>query len=864
MTFKRRQVQFVAGALAATMLIALPLPTFAAKPASSAYSTIQLKATPQKEVVYYNNSAIIPDIDWVTDSTALTFLPTAVTGDVTSVVKEESGVLWIGTETGLQRVNFSAEDPGDIVEYFAGPRYLYGGDNNVTGLASDGEGGIWAKTASGVTHITMKEKTLVEKATRFEELADLVNDRRGMKTGTSFTFTDSANPGIVDYSSPTGVFTSAPETDDNDGLWTSMYAIGEIFRYATLVEEYGESPSDPSQAAEIEAAQDSAVHATKAVLLLDYVSGRGNGFPARSYMLTSEPNAATVGGTVYGYQSQNGFWFQNFVGEDAVNPNGIIPSMKIEGADPIGYSMVRVTKDATNKSGSNVFSSIGNDNVMAFNGFGLNPEAIEELNKTRPDGQKLGTDIYVTVKEYPQVLPVITAATNQKKPAEDKTTSESNKPLFQLTAPIYEQIPTIFNDLFPSSALKEVDGQQVIDMNQIVYKADTSSDEVIGHYALFFTAYKYLIGNSQDSELLELKPYVVDTTKRMTDLILKDDHYYIEDATGKSTQWSRWFSEYFNDNLDEMKSQPEWSQYKLGLVGEDGDKEDGLSYGFEDAPLNALELMSVLKTATTVTAADYPANSAKYQLAYEQTYDSSYSTSAEYINGKGYINMALEYIERRLVRQANDAYGVNDDQPVTRDNYQYSTEDEADDRIHDNATVNGTLHGDWTQYLNYSDEELAWFALYPLILQETDATKHSLIAQAFDQWYENEQREENPFYTFLYQLAHPERTDIDLEAAVDYLYSIPQYQVTFQIEWNRQDVLYIEPGFRDDYVQTNYVLPMDERRAMKNNGNPFEAEKQAGAADPNYGYNGSGLDLEVGSTFSVPYWMGRYFEIIKE
>lgn len=203
--------------------------------------------------------------------------------------------------------------------------------------------------------------------------------------------------------------------------------------------------------------------------------------------------------------------------------------------------------------------------MLNYNGLGLSQAAIDELNLTRPEGQKLGIDIKTRVGTTAtgavyQVLPVITAATNNNDAKEDKTTGENNKPLFQLTAPVYEQIPDFFNDLFPDSAI--VDGH--IDMNQIVYKADTSADEVDGHYAMFYTAYKYLVGDSTDPELLELKSLIEETTHRMTELILKDDHYYIEDATGKSTQWSRWFAKYFNDSLGVMEQQVQW-QSKIGV-----------------------------------------------------------------------------------------------------------------------------------------------------------------------------------------------------------------------------------------------------------------------------------------------------------
>ncbi|WP_339800586.1 hypothetical protein MKY19_04160 [Paenibacillus sp. FSL R5-0744] len=850
MQMMKKRARKITGALLAVTLFTLSaIPVGAAKLPGASYSPVQLEAVQSKKMTYYKNgSASIPNtLDWITDASALKFLPLSVIGDVTSVVLDKEGVYWIGTQNGLQRVDFNASDTKDIVQYMAGPRYLYGGDNHVTGLASDEAGGIWARTASGVTHIAMPEQTLHEKSFIYEDLVQTILDRRGMVHGTSFTFTDTDNTtDAVNYNSATGVFNSTPTTSDNDGLWTTMYAMGEVFRYKALQEQYGTNPTS-EQVAEINDAKAAALRATKAVLLLDYVSGRGNGFPVRSYMLTSEATAATVGNTVYGYQSTNGFWFQNFVGPDKNNPNGIIPSMqRDDGVEPIGYSMVRVTKDAENKKGSMLFPSGGTD-VMNYNGLGLSQASIDELNLTRPEGQKLGIDIKTIVETTEsgpvyQVLPVITAATNNSTAKEDKTTSETNKPLFQLTAPVYEQIPDFFNDLFPSSVI--VDGH--IDMNQIVYKADTSSDEVIGHYAMFYTAFKYLVGDSNDPELLELKSFIEETTQRMTELILKDDHYYIEDATGKSTQWSRWLGKYFNDSLSTMEKQKQW-EFSVGV---DKDGNDALSYGYEDAPLNALEVMGVLKTASFVTEKRYPADSLKYEMAYEQAFASSYSKEDPYVNGLGYIDMALEYVERRIVRQATNAYSDNGNEVVTMDN------------AGDSTNANATLHNDWTQYINYSDEELGWFPVFILVTLEQDELRHAKIVEAYDQWYSNEVREENPFYTFLYQLAHPDKTDVDLQSAVRFLYRFPEFQIEFPVEWDRQDVFYIEPGDRDKAKQTNYALAPDERRIIKHNSNPFANESQSTGVNPNYNYRTG--SIEAGSVFTLPYWMGRYFEIIKE
>ena len=247
---KRTGMKITGGLLALTLFVLPAAPVLAEKLPGAAYAPVQLEAVQTKEMTYYKaGSASIPGtIEWVTDTSALKFLPLSVIGDVTSVVLD-GGVYWIGTETGLQRVDFGAKDTKDIVQYMAGPRYLYGGDDHVTGLASDGENGIWVRTASGVTHIAMPEKTLHDKSFIYEDLVQSILDRRGMVHGAGFTFTETDSTlDAVNYNSATGVFTSTPTTSDNDGLWTTMYAMGEIFRYKALQEQYGTSPASEEQA----------------------------------------------------------------------------------------------------------------------------------------------------------------------------------------------------------------------------------------------------------------------------------------------------------------------------------------------------------------------------------------------------------------------------------------------------------------------------------------------------------------------------------------------------------------------------------------------------------------------------------------
>lgn len=833
---KKFRLRLGAGLLIGVMLFgSLPMAAMAASGQDDLLhgairaSTVQLENAPTKMMDYYaNNAPEYTSAQWVTDTEAVSLLPAAATeGDVTCAVKAADGAVWIGTKNGLMRMDLTEKDARDMVQYFAGNRYLYNGNDEVTGLAADDAGGVWVRNADGCVHIKMVNMTMEERTYFYEKMITDVNDRRGMVTDSN----------TYSYDPATGEYTqTSVSTNDNDGLWTAMYAMGEIMRYQTLKQENAD-------AHEIAAAKKAAIRATKAVLLLDYISGRGNGFPCRSYMLTSEAGAQ-VGAN--GMQATNGFWFgKRLLDENESYPDPIIDELKQAGKEPIGIATVRITGDALNKRGSQIFAQ-----DTDFNGLGLSQSSIDTFNTVRGDGDKLGTDIKSTNRD--QVFPVMYEGVNVGMQGSNISgTFDESKVKFRLTAPIYERIPQTFNELFPDSA---IGGDGYIDESQIVYKADTSSDEVDGHYALFLTAYRYLCDEAEDAKLKKL---VADTCIRMTDLILKDDHYYIVDATGKSTQWSRWLARYFNDGLDVMRAQPEWNGlYRLGL---DAEKEDALSYGYEDGPLNALEVMSALKIADYIATAEQDTEKAAvYNAAYLQCFESPYSGGGNpndptaYENGKGYMDMALEYVERRVVRQNNDAYCENDNQVV-------------DKYIPGDKIFNNAYHQDWTQYVNYSDEELGWFPVYALVTLETDTTRYNKIVEAYDQWYDGqEEREENPFYTFLYQLAHSEKTNVDLASAVRYFYRSPLVRNNWmQARGDRQDVFYIEAGNRDKKAQTNYALPLDEMNIGKDNGNPFTRYAGYGNNQGNSGAYGAG-SLDCCTVFTLPYWLGRYYGIIKE
>ncbi len=178
------------------------------------------------------------------------------------------GAVWHGTPQGVMRVDRTGN------QYFAGKRYLP--DDEVLQLAPDKSAGMWVRTRTGVSHIELRPMTLEAKAAFFEKRVHGRHDRHGLVSPSNLRV-------------PGDVTTNQMRDDDNDGLWTSMYAAAECFRYAVT-----KSPE----------ALANATKSTNAVLFLEEVAGK-RGFPARSYIRKGEPMPAdgqwhwTAGGQYY-------------------------------------------------------------------------------------------------------------------------------------------------------------------------------------------------------------------------------------------------------------------------------------------------------------------------------------------------------------------------------------------------------------------------------------------------------------------------------------------------------------------------------------------------------------------------------------
>ncbi len=177
-------------------------------------------------------------------------------GDLTVVTKAADGAIWYGTAQGLVRVDERAE-PRDQRQYFAGRRYLP--DDEVRQLVADPAAGMWVRTRTGVAHIELRAMSLASKAELFEHRVTARHDRHGLVASSELAVSGD-------------VATNHTTDSDNDGLWTSMYAAAECFRYAVT-----KSPDALARARK----------ATEAVLFLEEVAGK-RGFPARSYIRKGE------------------------------------------------------------------------------------------------------------------------------------------------------------------------------------------------------------------------------------------------------------------------------------------------------------------------------------------------------------------------------------------------------------------------------------------------------------------------------------------------------------------------------------------------------------------------------------------------
>ncbi len=777
---------------------------------------ISLGSNLQKVVTRYSISAVA----------GANSIPNAVKEAVANGVYEDmqiattlDGAIWEITSYGVLRTDDNAKDARDKEQRFMGDRYFYSKDTTtgkVLGIYPDGVNGIWTVMEGGVTHIEMLKITGTDKADMMVGNTQEYVMRHGYVAESYYnSYNDSWKP----------------VESDNDGLWTSMYAAGELMRYASL-KKMGATKS------QIESARKSAMISTEAVLLLSNISMREG--TVESYV-RYQPNGR-YDENPYGNETANGrYQSQTAVekgGDYSINMPSVSPAEAFEIAyDKFinegemtyflvdGYLEPFVEEDWSNPLYNEDGSISYETRTRLLKGY------IARTYSTADEGNIPDGYIHYQFK-YDEEGRLIAEGVSTKSET-DKGYYLNGENLRGVEVSADGEIPArLWNDLKDAGAINSE-----TTITDIFYKGDTSSDEIIGHMFLYKLAYDIL--GSEDAEIKAIISNTMDNFCQH----LTDNGYMMVDASGQPGTWSKFNRAFF---------------YNSSQLG--------------GAPLTASVALTAFKVGYYVTgnqkweneyrmaALDPAYQYAKLMTQYsEQCYLYMMTLLDQYLN---------EFVPGLLtVESLKKAYDLSPDSKLT-------------------ALL-------LRLFINYSDEEMAMLAYYTLFQLETDEELLSLYREGLNDWWNSIQYSENPLWYFIYQLAYPNETKYDaygnsvVETGAWALSRHPidtrQYSASNK---NRDDIAVInlaDMGLGEG-AQLSYsikgdneyldlggsimgiftalekgpylewtVAPQDERALHKYNGESYRLETDY---NPNC--------MEGATTYTLPYWMGIYHNLITD
>lgn len=756
------------------------------------------KTTVHKEKHDYNGEAVSEgkslqkivtrfDLDseevpaFVKDSASYKDAQTAVTAD---------GSNWSITNYGVLRVNENEENDRDKEQRFMGDRYFYSADTTdgkVLAIFSDGENGIWTAMAEGYSHIEMKNINGTDKAAMMSDQAQQYVARRGMVS----------NANLIDG-------TWVPEESDNDGLWTGMYGAGELMRYAVLRD-------DPNATAEeVAAAKKTAYLSTEAVLLLTYISMRTGTTEA---LVHAQRNGSVANVNIGKWTSadvlKNGGDYSQNVPEES--PASAFDKMYKK---YLGFGIGSYVMKSSNLElfVPGDWAEIGSENEIParrtrlLEGFWSRTYSFREENRDN--------DGYIHWSHNGDG----TATGLSNKPETDAGYLLNGENLRGVTVDASGEIPArLWNDLIGSG----------YDVSDIIYKGDTSSDEIIGHLFIYKLAYDIL--GPEDPEIKALLTRTIDSFAQH----IVDNGYALCDGTGQPTTWSKFSRTYLHNGQ---------------VLG--------------GAPLQTSVILSAFKLASYITG--------------DQKWEDEYRMAA-LDPAYEYAKIMTQELERYNMSILEYANGVS---PVL-------------------GFILRPLVGTklfkfvYRLILNYSDEEMAMLAYYLLFQMEDDEELLSYYREGLNDWWYSISHSENPCWYYIYQLAYPneEKTDVYGNSLIETAsWSLSRHPIDLvrylASNSNRDDIAEInlgeagiggtaelsydpnvkKPFFADSESGVLQIIGIvlcggdlawkvaapDERALHKFNGSTYWL-----------GTNSQSTVMEGSTTYTLPYWMGRYHGMIK-
>jgi len=154
--------------------------------------------------------------------------------------------------------------------------------------------------------------------------------------------------------------------------------------------------------------------------------------------------------------------------------------------------------------------------------------------------------------------------------------------------------------------------------------------------------------------------------------------------------------------------------------------------------------------------------------------------------------------------------------------------------------------------INYSDDELAFLAYYPLLLYETDTSLLSLYRLSVERAIRAALPQRCPLWNAIASVAL--ERDVGLDDMVRSLTEMPADRVRWSLDnRGRADVTMSHEAGRHREPQGTTVLPYSENVMLKWNGNPYALCR-----------GGDGLSEDDGAAYLLPYWMARFHGLIEE
>lgn len=866
----------------------------------------------EKQVTRYASTYTSPEVDAIRAQIA---------ADGSDEVTQDN-VLWAiqeNTNPGREGVYIIREDrtstTRDRLMYFMGNRYLPI-EANITStgevlagttvstnnaiytpqvpvsIISDGDKGIWIASASGaLSHIAMVRMSLDDKANLMSDVTQRVVDRRGSVSEATFV----ANGAEGSWK---------PAITDNDGLWTSMYSGGELMRYATLKRE-------GASAGEIGAARKTALRSLKFDLLLSNISGRkgevktkvrpikgedGGSYKLQDvvlkkggeYAINNKPTGPTGNGgkvgLVYNMKPiDDSQWVEDNYAIGALGETNTDYDTKTRTVE--GFFARTYAFQGADTNGFIEGYTVGTDEGAAGNYF-PGGHTVERKGDLGTKGDMAGKNIAKFV--YCDGVPTEFGGTKECGLVGERMVGIEISA--ELPIPDVLQCTGAFATQDDCLNAMEDDQGRKFTQEEVLYKADTSNDESIGHFFVYRIAYDIL--DDSNPEEKELKALIRTTMQKWADQLIANEYNFV-DAGGQPTKWGKTSRDYFNND-----------------------------YAWEDAALNSIVLVAGMKLASYVTG--------------ETRYESEYQALASK-NGYDYASLANEYWSRWAAfagaQFGNDtsSVGCADSTPVieTGDN----TNNSPSIGTFASGNDGGGMCGDgienpndpvqveeWVrEVVNTSDEEMAALAWYILFTTEQQGTElHQKYVTAYDEWYRSMGFQENPFFDYVRLLGQPKteltnaygrnlkqttawqlhRHPIDTRRWGAYDFARPDVWKAgigteaatradrYPIILTSDSAIYDSRTMRDQVLAegSHTTLPTDERMLTKFNNSTYDLgfkplayhdwiDANPGCFDndaattcniskkPNPSY-GNPFQMEGSTTYTLPYWVGRFHNFL--